>query len=57
MSGFPDPLALDRQALQHAFDGLSRHLAERGIKAHIYVIYVVGGAAMVLAHRSPHSGC
>ena len=49
MSGFPDPLALDRQALQRAFDGLSRHLAERGIKAHIYV---VGGAAMVLAHRS-----
>lgn len=49
MSGFPDPWALDRQALQRAFDGLSRHLAERDIKAHIYV---VGGAAMVLAHRS-----
>ena len=49
MSGFPDPQALDRQALQRALDGLSRHLAERDIRAHIYV---VGGAAMVLAHGS-----
>ena len=31
-----------------AFEGLSRQLAERDIRAHIYV---VGGAAMILAHR------
>lgn len=49
MSGFPDPQALDRQALQRALDGLSRHLAERDVRAHVYV---VGGAAMVLAHGS-----
>ena len=49
MSGFPDPSALDGQALRRAFDGLSRQLATRDIRAHIYV---VGGAAMVLAHRS-----
>lgn len=40
MSGLPDPQALD---------GLSRYLAERDIRAHIYF---VGGAAMVLAHGS-----
>ena len=49
MSGFPDPRALDRQALRRAFDALSRHLGEREVRAHIYV---VGGAAMVLAHGS-----
>lgn len=49
MSGFPDPHLLDRQALGRAFDGLSRQLAARDIRAHIYV---VGGAAMVLAHRA-----
>ena len=49
MSGFPDPRALDRQALQRVFDGLSHQLASREVRAHIYV---VGGAAMVLAHRS-----
>lgn len=48
MSGCPDPSGLDRQALQRAFDGLSRQLGEREIRAHIYV---VGGAAIVLAHR------
>ncbi len=48
MSGFPDPRALDHNALRRAFEGLSRLLAERDIKAHIYV---VGGAAMILAHR------
>ena len=36
-------------ALQRALDGLARRLGARDIKAHIYV---VGGAAMVLAHRS-----
>ena len=35
MSGFPDPQALDRQALQRALDGLSRHLAEHDIRAHL----------------------
>ena len=49
MSGFPDPSALDGQALRRAFDGLSLQLAARDVKAHIYV---VGGAAMILAHRS-----
>ena len=51
MSGSPppDPRELDAQALRRAFDGLSRQLAARNIKAHIYV---VGGAAMILAHRS-----
>lgn len=49
MSGFPNPRLLDRQAIQRALDALSGQLAERDIRAHIYV---VGGAAMVLAHRS-----
>lgn len=49
MSGFPDPHALDRQALQRAFACLARHLGERNIRAHVYV---VGGAAMILAHRA-----
>ena len=39
---------LDAPALRRALDGLSRNLAERDVKAHIYV---VGGAAMILAHR------
>ena len=49
MSGFPDPSALDGPALLCAFAGLSRCLEARDVKAHIYV---VGGAAMILAHRS-----
>ncbi len=53
MSGFPDtPRALDRQALEQAFRSLSRHLGARDIRAHIYV---VGGAAMALAHRASRS--
>ena len=50
MSGYPPPDShdLDGHALRRAFDGLSRQLAARDIKTHIYV---VGGAAMVLAHR------
>ncbi len=50
MSGSPPPdsRTLEGPALRRAFDGLSRQLAERDIKAHIYV---VGGAAMILAHR------
>ena len=50
MSGFPDSSPrFDRQALQQAFSGLARRLAVRDIRAHIYV---VGGAALVLAHRA-----
>ena len=53
MSGYPPPDShdLDGHALRRAFDGLSRQLAARDIKTHIYV---VGGAAMVLAHRYAH---
>ena len=50
MNGSPDSLeGFDRQAIQKAFSGHSRHLGAREIRAHIYV---VGGAAMVLAHRA-----
>ena len=50
MIGSPDsPEGLDRRAIQKAFSGLSRNLGVRDVRAHIYV---VGGAAMVLAHRA-----
>ena len=39
---------LDRRAIQRAFEGLEKHLAERGVRAHVYI---VGSAALVLAHR------
>ncbi|MYC68352.1 MAG: hypothetical protein F4X12_18685 [Acidobacteriia bacterium] len=51
MSGFPDPQALDRQALRRAFNALSRHLGEREIRAHIYV---EGGAVMELGGSERH---
>ncbi len=39
---------LDRATLQRAFSSLARHLAARGVRAHIYV---AGSAPLVLAHR------
>ena len=51
MSGFPEPRGLDHQGLQRAFDSLSRQLAVRDTRGHIYV---VSGAAMALAHGAAH---
>ena len=49
MPGSPEPgRQLDRTALQRAFASLARHLAERGVRAHVYV---AGSAPLVLAHR------
>lgn len=39
---------LGREELERAFEALSDRLAARGVRAHLYV---VGGAAMLLAHR------
>lgn len=49
MYGFPevDP-RFDKDAIEQAFDALSDRLRERGVRA---TVYIVGGAAMILAHR------
>ena len=53
MLGSPESgRALDRAAIQRAFEGLEAHLATRGLRAHIYI---VGGAALMLAHRRSRS--
>lgn len=39
---------LDRTTLRRAFSSLARHLAARGVRAHIYV---AGSAPLVMAHR------
>ncbi len=39
---------LDREAILRAFDALSGHLREKGVRLHLYV---VGGATMALEHR------
>ncbi len=53
MLGSPESgRALDRAAVQRAFEGIEAHLAERGLRAHIYI---VGGAALMLAHRRSRS--
>lgn len=53
MPGFPErDTLLNREELGQAFDALSDRLAARGIRAHLYV---VGGAAMLLAHRRSKS--
>ena len=46
----PHGRPLDRVTLQRAFSSLARHLAGRGVRAHIYV-YAAGGAPLVLARR------
>jgi len=48
MSGYPDRAELSRDDLERAFQALERRLAERGVRAHLYV---VGGAAMAMAYR------
>lgn len=49
MPGSPESgRPLDRKAIQRAFKGLEKHLAGRGVRAHVYI---VGSAALVLAHR------
>ena len=49
MSGFPESdHLLGRKEIERALEGLSQALAQRGVRAHLYVI---GGAAMLLAHR------
>lgn len=53
MLGSPESgRALDRAAIQRAFEGIEEHLAKRGLRAHIYI---VGGAALMLAHRRSRS--
>lgn len=49
MSGSPDKdLRFDKKAVEQAFGALSDRLRERGVRA---TVYIVGGAAMILAHR------
>ena len=49
MSGSPESdHLLGRKEIERALEGLSRALAQSGVRAHLYVI---GGAAMLLAHR------
>lgn len=49
MCGSPESDHLvGRVEIERALEGLSRELARRGVRAHLYVI---GGAAMLLAHR------
>ena len=48
MSGSRHDRLLGRGELERAFRALGRRLAERGVRAHVYV---VGGAAMVMAYR------
>ena len=43
---------LDRATLERAYSSLARHLAGRGVRAHIYV---AGSASLVLAHRRSES--
>ena len=43
---------LDRGTIRRAFEALSKRLAAREIRGHIYV---VGGAVMVMAHRRSKS--
>ena len=43
---------LDRATIRRAFEDLAEHLAAREVRGHIYV---VGGAAMVMAHRRSKS--
>ena len=53
MSGFRESdRLLGRKEIERAFEGLSRELAQRGVRAQLYVI---GGAAMLLAHRRSRS--
>ena len=44
--------ALDRAAIQQAFEGIEEYLAKHGLRAHIYI---VEGAALMLAHRRSRS--
>ncbi len=48
MSGSQSERLLDRDDLTRAFAALGKRLAERGVRAHMYV---VGGAAMTMAYR------
>ena len=49
MPGSPESgRPLDREAIRRAFESLERHLAKRGVRAHVYI---VGSAPLVLAHR------
>lgn len=49
MPGSPEPgRPLERASLQRAFESLARHLAKRGVRAHVYI---AGSAPLVLAHR------
>ena len=49
MNGFPEEgPRFDKKAIEQAFDALSDRLRERGVRA---TVYIVGGAAMILAHR------
>ena len=43
---------LDRDAIERAFNALAKRLEELQVRGHIYI---VGGAAMVLAHRRSKS--
>lgn len=44
--------SLDKDTIMRAFEALSERLQERAVKAHVYI---VGGAAMILAHRRSQS--
>lgn len=49
MPGSPESgRPLDRESIRRAFEGLEKHLAKRGLRAHVYI---VGSAVLVLAHR------
>ena len=49
MPGSPESgRPLDRRAIQRAFEGLEKHLAQEGVRAHVYI---VGSAVLVMAHR------
>lgn len=53
MPGFRDSeRRLDRGTMRMAFEALAKRLAAREIRGHVYV---VGGAAMVVAHRRSES--
>ena len=49
MHGYPESgRPLDRKSILRAFAGLERHLAKRGVRAHVYI---VGSAVLLLAYR------
>ncbi len=49
MTGSPDKeRPLDMEAIERALEALSKRLRDRELRAHVYI---VGGAAMILARR------